>query len=136
MYLEHANITVSDLGKATHFFQTAFPDFQVRGGGEYSGRKWLHLGTPDTYVALNFYDKGAEIAGKEYERTGVNHLGFVVGDVNAIAERLLQAGYTRSYPKQNQRFRIRDYFYDADGNEYEFVEYLSEKPEERNDYSE
>lgn len=63
-----------------------------------------------------------------------NHLGFVVQNVEEIASNLLKYGYKRSYPKQVEQFRIRDYFMDADGNEYEFVQYLSEVVEERNSY--
>lgn len=136
VYLEHANITVSDIEAATRFFQTAFPEFQVRGGGEGSGREWRHIGTDSTYVALTQASANTQFSGKNYEVNGMNHIGFVVSDVESIADRLLEAGYSRSYPKQVQRFRIRDYFLDMDGNEYEFVQYLSENAAERNDYSE
>ncbi len=135
MYLEHANITVGDLNKAIHFFTTAFPHFKVRGGGGGNGeRKWLHLGEDETYVALNEAAKDQPQALQNYVTKGLNHLGFVVDDVEAIAERLLNAGYKRNYGKQIQQFRIRDYFLDDDGNEYEFVQYLSDKMEERNSY--
>ena len=43
-------------------------------------------------------------------------------------------GYQRDYPKQVEQFRIRDYFADADGNQYEFVQYLSEVVSEKNSY--
>ena len=32
------------------------------------------------------------------------------------------------------RYRTRLYFYDPEGNEWEFVEYLSDDPAKRNDY--
>jgi len=134
MYLEHANITVNDLERSIHFFQTAFPHFKVRGGGVSNGRKWTHLGDANTYVALNEAITPLNIK-KDYSGSGINHLGFVVEDVETIAERLLAAGYERDFPKQVEQFRIRDYFADADGNEFEFVQYLSEKEEERNLYA-
>jgi hypothetical protein len=31
--------------------------------------------------------------------------------------------------------RLRAYFYDEDGIEWEFIEYLSNNPSERNDYT-
>ena len=72
---------------------------------------------------------------KNYDKIGVNHLGFVVKNVQEIANNLLKNGYKRDYPKQEEQFRIRDYFADADGNQYEFVQYLSDKPEEKNSYN-
>lgn len=133
IYLEHANITVNNINTAVDFFQTAFPDFKVRGGGDLNGRKWIHLGNDTTYIALNealIQKKNV----KDYTQPGINHLGFVVEDVDIIAERLLAAGYQRDYPKQEETYRIRDYFVDADGNEYEFVQYLSDSINERNFY--
>ncbi len=133
-YLEHANITVNNMDNAVHFFKTAFPHFEKRGGGESNGREWLHFGDATTYIALNSSTEEKNIE-KNYESSGINHLGFVVSDATAIANRLSDAGYKRSYPKQEEQFRIREYFYDADGNEYEFVQYLSEIDSERNSYS-
>lgn len=132
-YLEHANITVQNLDNSVHFFQTAFPNWKIRGGGENTNQKWVHLGTDETYIALG-ERKNVQKANKDYTKAGINHLGFVVENVNEISERLLKNGYERSYPRQDQEFRIREYFFDSDGNEYEFVEYLSEKWEERNQY--
>lgn len=133
IYLEHANMTVNDLDQSIHFFQTAFPDFTVRGGGTTNGRKWIHLGNETTYVALN-QAKEMQHHEKNYSTSGFNHIGFVVEDVTEIAERLLKAGYKRDYPKQVENYRIRDYFLDADGNEFEFVQYLTEEINERNFY--
>lgn len=131
IYLEHANMTVNNLEQSVHFFQTAFPDFVVRGGGEMNGRKWVHLGNNHTYIAINQALEPKKIE-KNYSTSGFNHVGFVVEDVTEIANRLLEAGYKRDYPKQEEKYRIRDYFLDADGNEFEFVQYLSENVSERN----
>lgn len=133
MYLEHANITVGNLENAITFFQTAFPHFEIRGGGTYNNRKWVHLGDETTYLALNQSLEEVKTI-KNYGTGGVNHIGFVVENVDEIAERLLKAGFERDFPKQVEQFRIRDYFADADGNEYEFVQYLSDNIEERNGY--
>ncbi|MFT6921864.1 MAG: catechol 2,3-dioxygenase-like lactoylglutathione lyase family enzyme [Crocinitomicaceae bacterium] len=134
VYLEHANITVNNLDSATLFFQTAFQEFKIRGGGNTNGRRWIHLGNDSTYLALN--ESTVDIPNeKNYEKNGFNHIGFVVTDVNTIAQRLLDAGFERDYPKEIEEFRIRDYFADADGNQYEFVQYLSGKIEERNSFA-
>lgn len=133
IYLEHANITVNDLQEAVKFFQTAFPHFKIRGGGN-EMREWVHLGDDDTYIAINQAEQTDLKAGNSYDRIGINHLGFVVADVAEIANNLLNSGYKRDYPKQVEQYRIRDYFADADGNQYEFVQYLSEVVAEKNSY--
>lgn len=132
--MEHANITVNNLDESIRFFKTAFPHFEVRGGGTSNGRKWLHLGDQNTYLALNETETPIHVK-KNYANSGINHIGFVVDDVESIAQRLLNAGFKRDFPKQIEKFRIRDYFADGDGNEFEFVQYLSEVPEERNSYA-
>ncbi|MDB4439129.1 VOC family protein [bacterium] len=134
VYLEHANITVNDLQEAIKFFQSAFPHFKIRGGGD-ENREWVHLGDDDTYIALNQAHQNELKSEGSYNRIGINHLGFVVQDVEEIANNLLINGYKRDYPKQIEQFRIRDYFADADGNQYEFVQYLSELVQEKNSYN-
>ncbi len=134
IYLEHANITVNDLQEAIKFFQTAFPHFKIRGGGN-DVREWVHLGDDNTYIALNQATQNDLKIKKNYDKVGINHLGFVVQNVEEIANNLLMNGYKRDFSKQVEQFRIRDYFADADGNQYEFVQYLSEIPEEKNSYT-
>ncbi|WP_430965407.1 VOC family protein [Spongiimicrobium sp. 2-473A-2-J] len=134
IYLEHANITVNDLQEAIKFFQTAFPHFKIRGGGN-NEREWVHIGDDNTYIALNQAKQSDLGVSKNYDSVGINHLGFVVADVEEIANNLLSRGYKRDFPKQVERFRIRDYFADKDGNQYEFVQYLSEVVQEKNSYA-
>ena len=134
IYLEHANITVNDLQEAIKFFQTAFPHFKIRGGGN-DMREWIHIGDDTTYIAINQAKQSDIKVDKNYDKIGINHLGFVVQNVEEIAHNLLSNGYKRDFPKEVEQFRIRDYFADADGNQYEFVQYLSDKPEEKNSYN-
>lgn len=133
IYLEHANITVNDLQEAVKFFQTAFPHFKIRGGGN-GLREWVHLGDDNTYLAINQAKLSDLNVDKDYDKIGINHLGFVVRDVEEVANNLLKNGYKRDFPKEVEEFRVRDYFADADGNQYEFIQYLSDKPEEKNRY--
>ena len=133
MYLEHFNITVNDLQESIKFFQTAFPHFKIR-GHHHDMREWVHLGDDDTYIAINQALQKDVKAHNSYDNIGINHVGFVVQDVEEIAKNLLDNGYERDYPKQEEEFRIRDYFADADGNQFEFVQYLSDKVEEKNRY--
>ena len=133
VYLEHANISVKNMDKTVHFFKTAFPHFKIRGGGSET-RNWLHIGDSVTYIAISQAELETKIHEKNYNETGINHIGFVVEDVTIIADRLLSEGFIRDYPKQIEKYRIRDYFTDGEGNQYEFVQYLSESIEEMNSY--
>jgi hypothetical protein len=52
--LEHANLCVRDIEAMIRFLQTAFPEFRVRGEGmSNDGRRWAHVGTDETYIALS-----------------------------------------------------------------------------------
>lgn len=133
--LEHANINVRDIDKTVKFLGAAFPDFRVRREGTNNGRRWMHYGTDDTYIALNEAslepaEQWVPYAGKP----GINHLGYEVDDVDALQERLAAAGFKDSTYPNNHPHRKRVYFYDADGNDWEFVQYYSDAPQERNDY--
>ena len=66
-------------------------------------------------------------------KPGTNYLGFEVDDVEQLCERRT-AGYVDSTVPNSHPFRKLVYFNDAEGNDWEFVEYLSQEPLERNDY--
>lgn len=134
--LEHANIAVSDVEEMIRFLQLAFPDFERRGEGQtLLGRRWVHMGNPETYIALNEAAKNAEPKRALYsEVPGLNHLGYEVSDVEALRERMLAAGYQESTVPNAHPERKRIYFYDREGNDWEFVEYKSTDPALRNDY--
>ena len=135
-YLEHINITSTDVDATIRFLQTAMPEFEIRGGGEAEVcRRWVHVGTGTTYVAIEdrgVTEKGPHIA---YEHSGVNHVGFVVEDGEALVSRMRAAGYREGPHNLDHPARSRYYFYDLDGNEYEFIEYSSGVESERNDYA-
>ena len=133
--LEHANLMVRDVDGMIRFLKTAFPEFEVRGGGRSNGRRWVHVGTEETYLALN--EASVEPAERwvPYSgRPGVNHLGYEVEDVAALRARLRAAGYRDSTVPNNHPHRKRVYFHDPEGNDWEFVEYSSALAAERNDY--
>jgi catechol 2,3-dioxygenase-like lactoylglutathione lyase family enzyme len=135
--LEHANLIVEDMQEMVAFIRTAFPDFEVRAEGKNPfGVRWLHIGTDDTYLALN--EASAEAAEKWVPyggKPGLNHLGYEVDDAEGIRARLSAAGYHDSTVPNEHPHRRRVYFYDPEGNDWEFVEYSSDRPEERNDYA-
>ncbi len=133
--LEHANLNVRHFDDAVRFLTTAFPDFRVRSEKVRDGRRWMHIGTDDTYIALNEVVGDDAAAFEPYSSApGVNHLGYEVDDVDALRQRLLDAGFRDSTYPNDHPHRRRVYFYDADGNDWEFVQYFSDKTAERNDY--
>jgi catechol 2,3-dioxygenase-like lactoylglutathione lyase family enzyme len=135
MYLEHANLTVRNLDRAVRFLRTALPEVRIRGKGVGLHGPWLHIGTDESYLALEeaSQDRGGLWA--RYADPGVNHLGFVVEDADGVRKRLRDAGYREGIEVPDHPFRQRVYFFDDDDNEFEFVQYRSTDPAERNDYS-
>ncbi len=134
--LEHANLCVRDIDQMLRFLQTAFPEFRVRADRTDSdGSRWVHVGTDDTYVALSSAWEAGDSHFEPYSGIpGVNHLGFEVDDAAALRARMLAAGYEESTVPNDHPHRKRVYFYDPEGNDWEFVQYLSANPAERNDY--
>ena len=134
--MEHANLHVRYFDDAVRFLKTAFPDFYVRSESVSDGLRCMHIGTDETYIALNETNIDRNSNSAPYDgKPGVNHLGYEVDDVDALQERLAAAGFKDStYPNKHPH-RKRIYFYDADGNDWEFVQYFSDKPSERNDYN-
>ena len=134
--LEHANLCVLDIDGMIKFLQTALPDFIIRyDETDTDGDRWVHIGNDKTYVVLNNstqkdFSDWAPYSGKP----GVNHLGYMVDSVELVRNRLRAGGYIESTVENNHPFRKRLYFYDPEGRDWEFVEYLSENLEERNDY--
>ncbi|MFI5317150.1 MAG: VOC family protein [Myxococcota bacterium] len=135
--LDHANLTVRDLDETLRFVKTAFPEFRIRAEGKtWGGARWVHVGTYDVYLALTQArgeapERWVPYAGKP----GTNHLGFEVDDAAALRERMRAAGYEDTTVPNRHPFRRRVYFHDRDGNDWEFVQYLSDDPEKRHDYS-
>ena len=134
--LEHANLCVRDVDEMARFLRTAFPEFRLRGEGKtLLGCRWLHVGTDESYIALQ--EASAEPAERWVpysQKPGTNHLGYEVSDAHALRQRLLAAGYQESTVPNSHPYRQRVYFHDPEGNDWEFVEYTSDEPTERNDY--
>ena len=134
--LEHANLCVRDIKATIAFLNVAFPDFRLRGEGVKNGVRWAHYGLDETYMAL------MQSTNEPQQRwiphaglPGVNHLAYVVDDVDALHARLTAAGYKNTTPPNNHPYRKRVYFNDPDGNDWEFLQYLSDDPAKRHDYA-
>ena len=134
--LEHANIAVRDIDGMIRFIQAAFPEFRIRAEGKsWTGARWVHIGSSDSYLALNEATGQAAERRLPYSATpGLNHLGYEIDDADALRARLTEAGYRDSTVPNQHPHRRRVYFYDAEGNDWEFVQYLSDDPALRNDY--
>ncbi len=135
--LEHANLVVEDIEASLDFILTAFPKWKVRGAGEnpWHGkqRRWLHVGDDDYYLTLNDNGTGGNRDLKGHS-TGLAHLGFVVDDVAAVISRLQNAGYEIDISVPDHPHRKTVYFLDPAGFQFEFMQYLSTDPKERNLY--
>ncbi|MFT7286874.1 MAG: catechol 2,3-dioxygenase-like lactoylglutathione lyase family enzyme [Halieaceae bacterium] len=133
--MEHANLHVRHFDEALRFLKTAFPEFQVRSESISDGRRWMHIGTDETYIALHETELEKSPNLRPYNgKPGVNHIGYEVDDVDALAQRLAAAGFKDSTYPNNHPHRKRVYFYDADGNDWEFVQYFTDDAILRNDY--
>ena len=135
--LEHANITVPDIDAAVRFIQLMAPDHEVRQDAvSEMGYRWVHIGNEQTYIALQAAhpDVVAREPNETYKNYGVNHLCFKVDDARSIEKRLLDAGYRQNGPLIEDSHRLRLYFYDDMGMEWEMVEYLSNNPQEMHKY--
>ena len=132
--MEHANITVKSIDEAVRFLKLVFPEFEKRGERETETKRWLHFGTPDTYVALEEVFEEATSDRKTYNDPGTNHIGFVIEDLAALTEKTARAGFRTGnvLVEGEGPYRKRVYIFDGVGNEWEFVEYLTQDTEKRN----
>ena len=121
MFLEHVNLSVSDLDRSVDFYRSLF-DFRVRWRGTTAnGLPAAHIGDDRCYLAL-FQATSDERARQDYDAVGVNHFGFVVSDLAESRSRLAELGVTPTAEAEYKPGR-RLYFLDRDGIEVELVEY-------------
>ena len=133
--LEHVNLVVSDIEAELKFYRAAFPHWRVRdqGQGEWYGkpRTWLHFG--DDYQYLVFSDHGeGENRNLEGHSVGLAHFAYVTNNLDALIQRLVDAGFSVAKDGAEEPWRKNIYFIDPAGFEVEFLEYLSDLPAERN----
>lgn len=134
-YVEHANITVGNIDRTVEFIQTALPSFAIRHCGQGDLYRWCHIGTELSYLALQEVVERESVDRTPYRDSGINHIGLVTDDIESVKARLLAAGYKENKMETSHPWRKRIYFWDPNGIEWEFIEYLSQDDTQRNDYS-
>ena len=137
-YLEHANLTVTDIDAVVRFIRTALPAWSVRGQGtmDWFGKpvRWLHIGTEVFYIALMGGGEGHWPHWTSHQ-AGLKHLGLVVDSVDEVMRRLDAAGYPLDHWGGASAHRRNVYVIAPEGLQFEFVEYLSVNLAERNAYT-
>ncbi|MEM7258590.1 MAG: glyoxalase, partial [Pseudomonadota bacterium] len=109
------------------------PDFMVRHDAiSERGYRWVHVGNQHCYIALQEMHPGhtGKPAREPYVNFGVNHLCFRIDNAVGVEQRLLAAGYRQNGPMILDTHRIRLYFFDDMGMEWELVEYTSDQPDD------
>lgn len=121
--LEHVNVTVSDPDKTAAMLIEIF-GWHVRwsGGSIHDGRT-VHVGTDDDYLALYTPGEAATGATDSYRQvSGLNHVALLVDDLDAIEQRVINAGLDVGEHYDYEPGR-RFYFRDHDNIEFEVVSY-------------
>lgn len=121
MFIEHVNLTVSDLDRSIAFYRDLL-DLQVRWKGLIDqDRLGAHVGDDRCYLALFQAAQDGTVV-RDYARPGLNHFGFVVDDLDDARRRLNRLGATVHLEGDYDPGR-RIYFLDPDGHEVELVQY-------------
>lgn len=123
--LEHANITVRDPDTTARFLCDLL-GWKIRWKGEaiYGGTT-IHVGSDSSYLAI-YTQKDSAAAKEDSYKTigGLNHIGIVVDDLDAIEAKVREAGLKPGSHADYEPGR-RFYFDDADGIEFEIISYKS-----------
>lgn len=126
MFLEHVNLTVSDLDRSIDFYGDLL-GLDVRWRGQAVGERGsvpaAHLGDHRCYLAL--FEAETPVVHPvafDYAQPGLNHFGFVVDDYEATRARALALGAKIHFEPEYAPGR-RFYVTDPDGMEIELVAY-------------
>jgi catechol 2,3-dioxygenase-like lactoylglutathione lyase family enzyme len=121
--LEHLNVTVRDPARTAAMMCDLF-GWRIRWQGpSASGGATIHVGDEEAYVAVFSPNRTVEEGGNTGAiRGGLNHIGIVVSDLEAVERRVRKAGlhpFNHASYAPGRRF----YFLDHDGIEFEVVSY-------------
>lgn len=126
-FLEHVNVTVSDVAATAKRLEAWF-GWKVRWHGEsIFGGVSYHIGNDTSYIAAYQPPKETSTLDEDASysiRGGLNHIAVVVDDLDATEERIKATGHTtRSHADYEPGKRF--YFEDEDGIEFEVVSYAA-----------
>ena len=124
--LEPVNVTVNDPDATAAVLVDLF-GWRVRwaGKGMQTGRT-VHVGDDDSYVALFSFGAPDAATQESYRtRAGLNHIGVVVDDLEAVEIKVKNAGYTPENHADYEPGR-RFYFSEENGVEIEVISYSPE----------
>lgn len=123
-YLEHVNLTVSNVQKSAHMLCKLF-EWRIRWQGKSkNGGFTIHVGNDDSYLAL-YAPKVPTLDSSLISYTipgSLNHIAVVVEDLDAVEARVQALGlkpFNHGDYEPGRRF----YFLDGDGTEFEVVSY-------------
>lgn len=122
--LEHVNLTVTD-AKATAAMLCELFGWHIRWEGPAKANGYsVHVGSETDYLAVYSGPDGAPKPWKDSysHQGGLNHVGIIVDDLDAVEARVLAAGYEPNNHADYEPGR-RFYFRDGDNIEYEVVSY-------------
>ena len=121
--LEHVNYTVSDPDSTAAWMGDLF-GWHIRWQGPaINGGRTIHVGTDTQYVAVFSPANPKQTAEDNYVTVkGLNHIAVTVDDIEAMEEKVRAAGFEPGNHGDYEPGR-RFYFHDADGIEYEVVQY-------------
>jgi len=123
--LEHVNVTVKDPDATAKMLCDLF-GWHVRWSGDaINGGYSVHVGTADQYIVVytGTPGKARAPAHDSYNQIGgLNHIGVVVGDLDATEDRVKALGFTPINHADYEPGR-RFYFRDHDNIEIEVVSY-------------
>ena len=119
--IDHVNLSVRDLDASIHFYTRVF-GVEYKEGGEGNGVRWAILGAPNRFYICFFECRD----GNRLDPNGIhiNHVGFVVDDLDETVRRLHALGYKLMFndqPLQWPKSRSA-YLADPDGIQIEFTE--------------
>ena len=118
-YLEHVNITVSDIERSAALLQRIC-GWHIRWRGPAMlGGETIHVGSERDYIAV--YTRGP-VAERFAKGAPLNHVALVVDDLDAAEAVVVEAGlepFNHGDYEPGRRF----YFFDWDGIEFEIVSY-------------
>ena len=118
-YLEHVNITVSDIERSASLLQQLL-GWRIRWRGPSQlGGETIHVGSDEDYIAL--YTRGTPV-GPFSKGAPLNHIALVVPDLDA-AEAVVRAAGLEPFSFGDYEPGKRFYFLDWDGVEFEMVSY-------------